>query len=76
MSDRDIILGLIRNLTEELERIPAHEFDADEIDDRRRALATCQRQLERIDGLRRAFLDRRAGLLARPHAASARTGGR
>jgi hypothetical protein len=76
MSDRDIILGLIQSLTEELERIPAHQFSARKIDDRQRGLAACQRQLERIDCLERAFLDRRAELLARSHTVFAKTGGR
>jgi hypothetical protein len=76
MSDRDIILGLIRSLTEELERVPAHQFNVQKIDDHRRGLAACQRQLERIDCLQRAFLNRRAELLARSHTVFAKTGGR
>src|SRR5437868_5887053 len=68
MSDRDIIFGLIQSLTEEIERIPAHRFNAEKIESHQRGLAACQRQLDRIDAINAAFLNRRAELLARHRA--------
>jgi hypothetical protein len=76
MSDaRERIRGQIESLTEELRAIPPHRFNQQKIEDRKRGLALCQAQLERIEAMHQRFLDYRAELVGR-HAEFAAKGGR